>query len=98
METIEQILTRQYANFKFRDGQVEYFSLSTQHDKAKTVEEAINNILEADKKYDGKAPLSFMLEKYNTGFILAQEEIKKILDMNDESVYSLLGATYMNEV
>lgn len=63
METTEQILSRQYASFKFTNGQVEYFSISTQHDKAKTVEEAINNILEADKKYEGKSPLGYRLMK-----------------------------------
>lgn len=64
METTEQILSRQYTELRFRDGQVTYFSISTQHDKAKTVEEAINNILEADKKYEGKAPMSYALMKY----------------------------------
>jgi len=31
METTEQILSRQHTEFKFRNGQVEYFSISTQH-------------------------------------------------------------------
>ena len=53
-----EILTRQHTEFKFKDGKVEYFSISTQWDVADTIEEAIKNILEADKKYDGKVPLA----------------------------------------
>lgn len=63
METTEQILSRQYTNFKFINGQVEYFSISTQHGTVKTLDEAINNILEADKKYEGKTPLGYAMEK-----------------------------------
>lgn len=63
METTEQILTRQHAEIKFRDGMVKYFSISTQHGQAKTMEEAINNIIAADKKYDGKTPLAYVLER-----------------------------------
>jgi hypothetical protein len=63
VETTEQIMSRQYAEFKFRNGKVEYFSISTQHDNAKTVEEAISNIIEADKKYEGKSPLGYRLAK-----------------------------------
>ena len=63
MESTERILTRQCANIKFIDGKVEYFSVSTQWDKANTIEEAIKNILEADKKYNGKAPLHYMIDE-----------------------------------
>lgn len=63
MKTIEQILSKQYAELKFRNGQVEYFSISTQHGSAKTVEEAINNIVEADKKYEGMTPLGYAIAK-----------------------------------
>lgn len=61
METTEQILERQCANFNFRNGKVEYFSISTQHDKADTIEEAIQNILDADAKYNGQAPLTYAM-------------------------------------
>ena len=63
MESIEDILSKQCAEFKFRNEQVEYFSFSTQHSTAKTLDEAINNILEADKKYEGKTPLGYAMEK-----------------------------------
>ena len=56
METTEQILERQCAYFNFRNGKVEYFSISTQHDKANTIEEAVRNILDADARYNGQSP------------------------------------------
>lgn len=65
INSVEKILSKQYAELKFRNGKVEYFSLSTQHGSAKTVEDAINNILEADKKYEGKTPLGYAIEKDN---------------------------------
>ncbi len=61
METTEQILERQCAYLNFRNGKVEYFSISTQHDKANTIEEAIQNILDADAKYNGQAPLVYAM-------------------------------------
>lgn len=63
MESTERILTRQCAQLNFKNGKVEYFSVSTQWDKADTIEEAIRNILEADKKYDGKTPLHYMIDE-----------------------------------
>ena len=87
METTEQILSRQYTKFKFRNGQVEYFSISTQHDKAKTVEEAINNIFDADKKYEGKAPINFSLNKCNSiyqinnGDVFTKEQFDMLLEI-----------------
>ena len=83
METTEQILTRQYAQLDFKNGKVEYFSISTQWDTADTIEEAIRNILDADKKYDGKTPLNSALDKFNslgcTSFQLTPEEIRMAL-------------------
>ena len=58
-----EILTRQCAEFRFKDGKVKYFSVSTQWDTADTIEDAIRNILEADKKYDGKAPSIHLTEE-----------------------------------
>lgn len=51
-----KILSRQCAKLRFKDGKIEYFSISTQWDTADTIEEAIRNILKADEKYNGKAP------------------------------------------
>lgn len=98
METTEQILTRQRAQIDFSSGKVEYFSISTQWDKAETIEEAINKILEADKKYNGKAPLNSAFDKLNnTGGILTTKDIERILS-EDQSYYNLLGVHYINEV
>ena len=63
METTEKILSRQCAVFKFRDGKVEYFSISTQWGSAETLDKAISNIVEIDKKYEGKSPLSHRISK-----------------------------------
>lgn len=101
METTEQILTRQHATLSFSNGKVEYFSISTQWNTANTVEEAIDKILEADAKYDGKAPLDYAIDKFNnigcTSFYLTPEELKNVLNV-DKTYYSLLGVKYMNEV
>lgn len=72
MESTERILTRQCSQLNFKNGKVEYFSVSTQWDEADTIEEAIRNILEADKKYDGKTPLHYMID----------EDINKFCDEN----------------
>lgn len=63
MESTERILTRQCAQLNFKNGKVEYFSVSTQWDEADTIQEAIKNILEADKKYNGKTPLHYMIDE-----------------------------------
>lgn len=57
------ILSRQHAQLNFKNGKVEYFSVSTQWRVADTIEDAIKNIIESDTKYDGKAPLHYMIEK-----------------------------------
>ena len=56
METTEQILERQHTTLNFKDGKVEYFSISTQWEVVDTIDDAIKHILEADQKYNGKAP------------------------------------------
>lgn len=82
METTEQILERQYANFNFRNGKVEYFSISTQHDRADTIEAAIQNILDADAKYNGKSPLAHVMNM-NCLHIdpLSEEEFAKLVEV-----------------
>ena len=63
MKSIEKILSRQCAKIEFENNKVKYFSISTQHGEAKTLKEAIDNIIEADKKYKGQTPLHYMIEK-----------------------------------
>lgn len=65
METIENILSKQCAEFKFKSGIVEYFSLSTQHGTANTLVESISNIVEAHEKYEGKTPFCICYGKEN---------------------------------
>lgn len=82
METTEQILERQYANFSFHNGKVQYFSISTQHDEANTIDEAIKNIIEADKKYNGRAPIAYCMENFNMDHIeLLMKELEKVVDI-----------------
>ena len=82
METTEQILERQYAELSFKNGKVEYFSISTQHDEANTIDEAVRHILEADKKYNGKAPIVHWMEKSNINYgKISCEELEKIVDI-----------------
>lgn len=93
METTEQILSRQCAQISFKDGKVKYFSISTQWDAADTIDEAVRSILQADKKYNGKAPLNSAFDKFtNTGGLLTHEELERIL--NDKPYYSILGVRF----
>lgn len=59
-----EILSRQCAQLNFKDGKVEYFSISTQWDTADTIEDALRNILETDAKYEGKSSLQYALEDF----------------------------------
>ena len=63
MENINEILERQDAHLRFKDGKVQYFSISTQHSEANTIEEAIKDIIEADKRYDGKSSFYYAVKK-----------------------------------
>lgn len=82
MGTIEQILSRQDAQISFRDGKVEYFSISTQWDTANTIDEAVKNILHADKKYNGKAPIVHWMEKSGVNYEkVSCEELERIVDI-----------------
>lgn len=90
METTEQILERQYAHFSFRNGKVEYFSISTQHDAANTIIEAIQNILDADAKYNGKSPLAYVANmQFLTTNHVSDEEFAKAID-----TWNSLGMIY----
>ena len=90
METIEQILERQCAEIRFKNGKVEYFSISTQWDETNTIDEAIKNILHADKKYNGKAPISYWLENLGMHYEeMSCEEVEKIVD-----IFNSLPETY----
>lgn len=76
-----EILSRQCAELNFKDGKVEYFSVSTQRDTADTIEDAIRNILEADEKYDGKPPMiAFGTYKLNTPVVLRMPDISKSIE------------------
>lgn len=82
MEKTEQILTRQHAELNFKDGVVEYFSISTQWDTANTIDEAVKNILQADKEYNGKAPIAYWIEKPNISYEeVSCEELERIVDI-----------------
>jgi hypothetical protein len=86
METTEQILERQCTEFRFHNGKVTYFSISTQWARANTIDEAIKNILQADKKYNGKSPLRYCMEdKYSITAekldpIVFPDDIEKIME------------------
>ena len=64
MENINKILERQCTSFEFENGKVKYFSISTQHDIADTIDEAIKNIIKCDKKYGGKSSFAYAIEKF----------------------------------
>ena len=82
METTEQILERQCTKLSFKDGKVEYFSISTQWDEANTIDEAVKHILQADKKYNGKSPMSYWIEELGTYHEeMSCEEFEKIVDI-----------------
>lgn len=65
MESLEDILSRQCVEMHFKNGRVEYFSLSTQWDESNTLAEALTNILQTDIKYDGKAPLVYAMQVFS---------------------------------
>lgn len=93
METTEQILSRQCAELNFKNGRVEYFSISTQWGSANTVEEAILNILDADVKYNGLSPLYRSYDSYSKPFLysknISDEEFKSFID-----AWNSLGFVY----
>lgn len=86
MKTIEQILTKQCAQLNFENGKVKYFSASTQWNEADTIEDAIQSIIEADKKYDGKTPLAHWIEEKgcikaeNLESIVFPDDIEKLME------------------
>lgn len=76
-----EILSRQCAELSFKDGKVEYFSVSTQRDTADTIEDAIRNILEADTKYGGNPPMiAFGTYKLNAPMALKMPDISKSIE------------------
>lgn len=78
IENLNQILERQCTSIKFRDGKVVYFSTATQHAVADTLQEAIEAIIETDKKLDGKSPVQYLLDKYESTFEITSDDIKDI--------------------
>lgn len=63
IKNLEQILERQGTHIRFENGKVKYFSVSTQHGDVNTLDEAINIIVKADKKFDGKSAFSYYVER-----------------------------------
>lgn len=61
---INYVLRRQKARFEFNHGKVSYFSISTQHGVADSIEKAINKILECDKKFEGKSGMRYLIEEF----------------------------------
>lgn len=80
MERIEDILSRQYCHIEFKDGKVYYFSISTRHDKADTLEEAITDIIEADKKFEGMTGLSYVVKKLEESLSIPKLNNKSYVD------------------
>lgn len=64
MKNTNKILERQCVKLDLSDGIVKYFSVSTQHAEADTIEEAIKSILEADNLFCGKSWLGYIVDKY----------------------------------
>lgn len=64
MKNVNEILERQSAYLNFKDGKVKYFSISTQHSEADTIEEAIKDIVEVDEYFNGKSWLHYVVDKY----------------------------------
>lgn len=62
MENINDILARQHTSIGFGNGKVKYFSISTQWDEADTIEEAVKDIIEADKALNGESALGYIIE------------------------------------
>ena len=95
MKNINEILERQYAHLNFKDGKVKYFSISTQHSEADTIEEAIEDILKADEYFDGKSWLHYAVDKYEEEHplsesidpeIFSEENIEKAMKLFQESI------------
>lgn len=99
MENINEILERQDAHLRFRDGKVEYFSISTQHSEADTIEDAIKNIIEADKQFGGKSSFRYAIEKYEEELPLpecvdaniSKEDMENTLKLLIESTKAYFG-------
>ena len=99
MENINEILERQSAHLRFMDGKVQYFSISTQHSEADTIEDAIKYIIEADKQFEGKSSMRYAIEKYEEEFPLpeyvdtnaSKEDMDNILKLLIESSKRYFG-------
>lgn len=85
MESMIDILERQHAVIEFNDGKVKYFSTSTQWDSADTIKEAVGNIVNADKKLNGKSPLGSAIDKLENEYAYKNER-KLDMTINDELI------------
>lgn len=95
MKNINETLERQSAHLNFEDGKVKYFSISTQHSEADTIEEAIQNIVEADECLDGKSWLRYAVDRYEEEHPLpenispeefSEENVKRVIEFFKENV------------
>ena len=95
MKNINKVLERQSAHLNFEDGKVKYFSISTQHSEADTIEEAVRNIIEADECLDGKSWMRYAVDKYEEKYPLpetispeefSEENIERAIEFLKESV------------
>lgn len=68
IKNLEQILERQDAHIRFENGKVKYFSVSTQHGTANTLEKAIKNIVKADKEFNGKSEFAHFVERLESEY------------------------------
>ena len=99
MKNVDEILERQSARLNFEDGKVKYFSISTQHAEADTIEEAIQNIIEADAYYEGKSSMRYAIEQYEKELPIpeyedidvSKEDMENILNLLIESSKRYLG-------
>lgn len=95
MKNVNEILERQNAHLNFKDGKVKYFSISTQHSEADTIEEAIQNIVKTDECLDGKSWLCYAVDKYEEEHPLpenispeefSEENVERAIEFFKESV------------
>lgn len=94
MKNINEILTRQCARIEFVDGKVKYFSISTQHCEADTIEEAIEDIVQSDIRFDGKSGMRYTIEKFEgeshlpkfENIDISEEDINNVMKLFQESV------------
>jgi len=95
-ETVEQVLTRQHARLEFRDGEVHYFSLVTQRNKAETIEGAITDIIEADKVTGGRSFMEYVVYIAEQRATIEENQFLK-LDVNKQKEVGEFAAKLLQD-